>query len=101
MTDYVAKTGEFDVALLRADLELTQPELARIIGVSTTTVSRWERSCCSPDDAKAVGLMLLVRALTRHKTPRKVRALLLETETLESSRNQAARILWLTRLGDR
>ena len=58
---YAAMTGE-RVRRLRQKLGLTQERLAQLLGVSWTTVNRWEAGASSPTGMAARLLMLLERA---------------------------------------
>src|SRR2546425_5491601 len=58
---YAALTGE-RVRRLRQKLNLTQERLAQLLGVSWTTVNRWEAGASSPTGMAARLLILLERA---------------------------------------
>ena len=50
------KTLSKDLKELRDCLRLTQEQLARILGVSVTTVSRWEQGLTEPRRDHEVGI---------------------------------------------
>jgi DNA-binding transcriptional regulator YiaG len=87
--------GLINATELRKILDITQQEFATLLGLSTTTVSRWERDQHMPDDEKHVYLELLVRSLEKNK-PQKIVASLRDNY----SSTDAERMIRLVHLGD-
>lgn len=59
-----------NLAMLRADLGMSQPQLAKTLGVTDNTVSRWERGTVEPSLARLIELLDLVNAkLKRDRSP--------------------------------
>ena len=59
-----------EVKTLRIDLGLTQEQLARVAGTTSTSISRWERGYRTPSPL-AVQALEAARAKVGPKTPRK------------------------------
>ncbi len=86
----------YDVTALRTKvLNVSQQEFATLLGLSTTTVSRWERQRHDPDNRKRVYLELLARALDKNPT-----ADVLEALRNRQSSSDADRVIELVHLGD-
>lgn len=61
--------GMNEIASIRQTANLSQSAFAEIIGVSQTTVSRWESGKSEPSRAEIAGARLLVESHLRSGTP--------------------------------
>lgn len=84
-----------DVARLRKKLRLTQQEFATLLGLSSVSVSRWERGRTTLADTSNALLGLLSRALSKKRPDEvvyRLRAVMPDGEI--------ARVVALVHLGD-
>lgn len=86
--------GIVSAAEIRKLFGLTQQDFATLLGLSTTTVSRWEREGKMPDDEKYLYLTLLERALAKHKSADVLKLLRDNTES------DTERVIALVHMGD-
>lgn len=80
---------------VRQRLDVTQQEFATLLGLSTVSVSRWERDHTQPTEASEALLILLERALGRVSGPKVIDAL----RDLHG-KPEAERLVALVHLGD-
>jgi len=65
---------EIDIRDVRAELGLTQEKLAKRLGVSVTTISRWERGAHKPSSLAIWQLRKLQHAALEHDRTVRARA---------------------------
>lgn len=65
------------IALLRKDMTLSQPEFGQLFGVHPMTVSKWERSLLAPNEYQLALMREFQKAIQDEKARQTVKAVLI------------------------